>query len=318
MARMTEYLDISLRIRVIMSVPWFYRTGERVRIYQEGLVGREADDKGPSYEMLRKWSLGEKKPTEDSLIKMILILTTETRDPPELTLDLLKSTTPIRELYRVLGVTPEKTEEMLFTLWSQHEANLCKTFTFDSEKEADQFSAFHSPGLYEGRRSPVGRMSPCDRFAIAIFGKVPATTHKSNKKFFVPAILTIRSSTSDTLYSYRGAMGRLARGLEWSFFQEGQGMLDRIRIMTSDGDSRFPIPYKGVMITITEGPQYLPISYEVEILKHSELSSWAATSNFLTRMPTPTRRLANQVQQSSRRRQNSGRKVRGPDGRSNS
>jgi hypothetical protein len=89
--------------------------------------------------------------------------------------------------------------------------------------------------------------------------------------------------------------------LEWAFFQEGQGMLDRIRIMTSDSDSRFPQPYVGSMLTITEGPVYQPITYEVSIRKYAELTSWTATSHFLTKTPTPTSNSKNREHQSSRR-----------------
>lgn len=286
MDKKLDFYDIPDRVRALKCYGWVYKhDGKPVNIYHEGLVGvsLEKEKKGPTYEALRLWELGLRTPTVHLLNNLVRVLTEEMKNPPLITLAMLSSNVPLRELYAVLGLSPDKTEEMLFTHWAK-ETGLCKSFTFPSAEQAEQFSHSHRPGLYLGERIRLGNSKEdSQKFALAVYGKVPVSTQKHNKTFFIPTMLTLRSTTGATLFSYRGAVGRMARGLEWAFFQEGQGVLDRIRVMTSDGNG---LLYAGMMLTITEGPAYEPISYNVSIRRHHDLSSWKKTSQFLTRSPT--------------------------------
>ncbi|MFO1112082.1 MAG: hypothetical protein U1E61_23165 [Bradyrhizobium sp.] len=303
MTEKVEYLDIAQRIRALMSYRWTYWDGRRVLIYQDGFEGTGSAERGPTYEALRKYSLGETKPNEDSLLRMLRVLMTQMKNPPKLSIELLRSTTPIRNLYEALGNSPEQIEAILFTYWAQYTANLCNSFTFENVEKAEAFSQSHSPGLYIGERTPQERPSAKPhKFALAVLGKTPASTQdRGKKRFFIPVMLTIRSCAGTSLFSYRGAISPMSRGLEWAFFQEGKGMLDRIRIMTSDGDSRYENPYLGSMLTMTEGPTYRDITYKVSIRRYSQLTSWAATSQFLIKTPTPTSSSVNSEHKIARR-----------------
>ena len=286
---MLEFHDIHERIRAFRCYPWVYKvTGQKVHVYRDGFAGldREGNHRGPSAETIRLWCQEDTIPTEASLTKMLAVIHEDMLNPPALTLEKLSSTFPITEFYATLNVDPQQADELLFTLWAQHDIGLCKSFTFPDASAAERFSQVHGPGLYIGERwSQTTSRSEGQRFALAVYRKVRASTTAFNKVFFIPARLSLRSRAGHHLYRYLGAVGLMENAVEWGFFEQGRAPRDRLRIMTTKGDPRNHVPYTGAMLTMTEGPDFKPITYEVSISRCSDLPSLEDTRKFLAETP---------------------------------
>jgi hypothetical protein len=281
------------KIRILRYHSWKYLADPRRR-HPVSQIGFRSDvagklNDGPSQETLRLWLLRSQIPKVESLQAMCDFINKTLVCKSTLTLDLLSDDVSTQDFYSALGIDVETTQDNDFSQWAQ-DVMLCRSFTFDSFLDAEQFGRY-LPGRYQLLRQPLEATElRIETLALTVHKAVHASSRQTERRMFFPCQLTIRSTKkSNTLFWYKGAVGALDDGVEWRFFQEGTKNRDRIEIMTSKGGPQHDLDFEGWLLTLSEAPSYAPVATKMKISKVGELMGWESDREFLTSTPMPNR-----------------------------